>query len=470
LRWVVGLVVLGGLGLLAATAGRNYVTQFTAQTPAAVTSDPRIEKLLDSAARQYALGDLEGAKADFDKASVLAEKDPGVALGLARIEAARADRVWLKLRLLAADDTERANLSSELRSRAAKLQAALSSAKALAPHDNRTVELQIDLLRIEGKVGEARGHAGGLSSSAGSPDTAYALAALDVADTSPSWPTVLQRLETAMAGDRGVGRAHALWIYALAESGDVAGARRELGQLAGTGPAGSPHPLLDSLRAFILRKEAETGAPDATAGMGGATGAGGAPSAAGSATEVTGNSEASGFQGLLERASAARRAGENDRAERLYEEVLAVQPSNVEALSGLADIARRRGQTATAESYYERVLANNPGFLPALIGAADIKWAGGDRAGAVRLYRRVGPDTMYSERAEQRIAQFQAGGSEQGGNTETRPTPESPPPTAAEPSPAEPSPPAPTSTQPKLPGGSAYPDRAEIDTTDLPDY
>jgi tetratricopeptide (TPR) repeat protein len=398
MRWVVALVVIGVLALLAGTVGRKYLAQFTPPASTEPKSNERVDALIASAGRHLGAGDLEAAKAEYDKASVLSEKHPHVLLGITRIEAIRADRLWLQLRLLTPEPSPtREAAANEMRLRMGKLQAALAEATGANPDPVQLTRLQVDALRLAGETEQARKRADGMSSAASDPETAYALAALDISDTAPNWPTVLSRLETAMAGEHGVGRAQALLIYALTLSGDYDAAKRELERLSSSAV---PHPLTDALSAFLKARLEAVPAEAVSAG---------GPSASPVASAaVPGEGASAGeadFRTHLERASKARNSGQLVQAAELYQAALRQQPQNVEALAGLADIAKRQGQTATAQSYFEQVLSRNPGFLPALMGSADIKWGEGDKAGAVALYKRIGPNNVYSEKAEQRIAQ-----------------------------------------------------------------
>ena len=88
------------------------------------------------------------------------------------------------------------------------------------------------------------------------------------------------------------------------------------------------------------------------------------------------------FRAQLKQAYAAAEKGQLATAERLYNAVLAKQPGNTEALSGLADVAHRRNDTGKSAQLYEEVLRKNPSYLPALMASADQKWASGDHAGA----------------------------------------------------------------------------------------
>jgi tetratricopeptide (TPR) repeat protein len=78
-----------------------------------------------------------------------------------------------------------------------------------------------------------------------------------------------------------------------------------------------------------------------------------------------------------------------DRARRIYQAVLAGDPTDSEALVGLGDIARAQGDSAGAMTTYRRALAANPSYLPAWLGLADVEWATGNRGGAVRDYNGI---------------------------------------------------------------------------------
>jgi tetratricopeptide (TPR) repeat protein len=416
-----------------------------------------VKKLLEQGDDELSRGEFESAKEQFDKASALTEKHPAVLSALARLEAARADLHWLTLK--ATDPADTATAESEkaaLQRRLVRVQKAADEAATLSPNDPAVLRARIDALRLEGDVSKARSLVGMLAADASQPETAYVLAALDMAEATPAWPSVVNRLRTAASAERGPGRARAALVYALAASGDIEQAKAELTKLEG-GPSSQ---LLPALKAYIARQSAAA-APSASASASASEKAAApAPSGAvpppGPAASAGPAPRAPDFRRLLEDASAAKRSGDLGRAEALYRAAQEQHPGNIEATAGLGDVARARGDTATAVAYYETALRQSPTYLPALIASADIKWASGDKTGAVVLYKRVtnqaGPDSAYGQRAAQRIAEAQ------GGTHSTNPAPEkvelkeeeSPPPAPAPKSPAE--------TPPN------------IDTTDLPGF
>lgn len=436
LRWLVVLVLLGMLGVAGATVGRKYVAMVVRPTPAPVATEGRVESLLEEGDRALSDGDLETAKESFDKASALAEHDPRVLIDLARLDAARADADWLRVRLLPASPPDIVG--------AEKRQAEQSSQRALrlanqaveaTPDDPKVARTKIDALRIAGDLAGARMLVARVGAIGAQPETAYVLAALDLAEESPNWPAVLDRLRTAAAAESNPGRAHGALVYALGRSGDLHLAKVELEKIAA---AARPYPLIAPLKAFVARMSGITPEPDA-----------GKRETAAAAAE----SDAAGagnYKMLLQQASQAAASRNYDRAEKLYRAALAKNPGDTEALGGLGDVARARGNPSLARGYYERVLASNPHYLPALVSLADIRWDAGDRAGAAKLYREVAdatPDEALAQRAKERIARADAA-----------PAPRVPRPSVERP-PSPPVSPPPPSDEPP-----------EIDTSDLPGF
>ena len=207
-------------------------------------------------------GNLDLAKESFDKASALAEKDPHVLLSLARLAAIRADVPWLKERLLAPDAADDLKLAQNERTELANAaKKASDDALGVAGEDPASLRAKIDALRISGDQAGARALVAKINASATQPESAYVLAALDLADPDPPWSTVIDRLKTASSVETGPGRARAALVYALARSGDGAGAKAEVDRLSAMT---RPHPLLPLLRAFAEHAKAAA-KPDAGA-------------------------------------------------------------------------------------------------------------------------------------------------------------------------------------------------------------
>ncbi|HEY3667324.1 MAG TPA: tetratricopeptide repeat protein, partial [Polyangiaceae bacterium] len=359
-RWIAGVVIVGVLGLLASTVGRRYIAQLSGASEVKATSDARVAKFLSDGNRLIDEGDFEGAKEEFDKATVLAEKDPAVLTTLARLETLRADLSWLKLRLLdpSSNDLVQATYR-ELGRRVGKARSAVDRAFAISPEDPAVLRARVDALRLSGDGDKAREWLGPLSANASVPENAYVLAALDLAEPNPVWPSVIDRLRTAAAAERDPGRARAALIYALARAGRLSEAEAEFAKIDGRA---KPHPLLEELRAFL--KRAKTSAD---------TGPSAIPEPKIPTVDVlklpkldtSPAPEAPGdFRSRLAQAASALRQGDLAHAQQLYESVVEEQPGNTEALSGLGDVAKARHNPALAAPMYDRVLSANPSYLP----------------------------------------------------------------------------------------------------------
>jgi predicted Zn finger-like uncharacterized protein len=403
LRWIVGLILVGALALLAGTVGKDYLRRFVSPAGNA-EEDQRLNAMLKYGDELYRLGDLEGAKAEFDKASVLSASHPAVLVGLARLEATRADRYWLGLRLLT-DSANKADLEAKLERRLAKLEVALRPLRDSKSTDPEALSLVVDGLRLQGKLEEARRSVAELGAQSSEPRIAYVLAALDLAEDAPDWSSVGRRLRAAVAGERGLGRARSALIYALARSGDLQAASTELERLK---RSAHPNPLAKDLAAFIARTaEAANGEPTDTSTA--TTKAGARPKEpAKSRRASTADSKP-----LLVRATEARSAGNWEQAGALYQQALQENPADLAALNGLAQMARARGNTPAAESHYAAALRVNANYAPALLGLADLKWHNGAQSDAVRLYQRLLSSGGSSDTATRRIAEFEGGNTRQ---------------------------------------------------------
>ncbi|MEI9940857.1 MAG: zinc-ribbon domain-containing protein [Pseudomonadota bacterium] len=409
-RWIAGVVVVGVLGLLGATVGRRFIAQLTGLAEVKTSSDARVAKFLSEGARLADEGDFEGAKEEFDKAAALAEKDPAVLTALARLETLRADVSWLKLRIIDPSSIDLVQATyRELGRRVGKAHVAVDRAFAVSPEDPAVLRARVDALRLNGEADKAREWLAPLSANASVPENAYVLAALDLADPAPVWPSVIDRLRTAAAGEREPGRARAALIYSLARASRVSEAEAEFAKIDGRP---KPHPLLEELRAFLLRaKRSVEAAGDAPAKIA-AVDTSKLPKLDTSPAPEEARLPASDFRTRLSQASAALHQGNLSRAAQLYDSVLTDQPGNTEALSGLGDVAKARHDPALAAKLYDRVLAENPNYWPAILASADQKWDAGDKPGALALYRRLveqaGTNSEYGARAAARIAHSEA--------------------------------------------------------------
>jgi tetratricopeptide (TPR) repeat protein len=115
-----------------------------------------------------------------------------------------------------------------------------------------------------------------------------------------------------------------------------------------------------------------------------------------------------GLPTTIQAAGQAIKRGEFERAERIYQGILAMDPNDSQALTGLGDVLRLRSDPWGAIEAYQRAIKVNPSYLPAQLGLADTQWSRGDQAGAGKTYKSIVdhfPDGMYPQYVIQRAAQ-----------------------------------------------------------------
>jgi predicted Zn finger-like uncharacterized protein len=257
-RWMVGFVVLGVAVFVGVTVVRKYSSSGAA-TPAAAASDQRIQAFLSGSEKSLVEGDIETTKEQLAKASALSEKDPRVLSALARVAVVEADGLWLHVRLLSDDDPDLPLAKKRLEPATTRASSAVKAAAAASPGDAAVMRYRIDVLRMTDDRAGARALVENIKSTSSQPETQLVLATLELAEEKPDWATTIDRLRAASAGEQELGRGRALLIYALAKSGNVAGARAEHERLA---EFKRPHPLVAALRAFIGRLEKGDGGID----------------------------------------------------------------------------------------------------------------------------------------------------------------------------------------------------------------
>lgn len=424
--YIIAVIVIAGVAGIGAVWAKDHLGGLLGSRRApVVAADPRVAAFLASGEKALADGNLELAKESFDKASALAEKDARVLLDVARLAAVRADMPWLKSRLLAADAADDIRLTKDtLAELSLAARKAADDALAVAPDDPAALRAKIDALRISGDRDGARAMVGKVASSASQPETAYVLAALDLAENEPLWSSLIERLRVAASAESGPGRARAALAYALARSGDGAAAKAEVDRLASMS---RQHALLPQLRAFADRAKP---AGKVAFGPDGGTAASGADAGRhgprdrgepGAGDRGDRGKPAGDGRQLVAQGEAARMRGDNDRAQGLFAAALDRNPNDAEALNGLAAIAHSRRDLNGARASYKRVLSINPSYVPALVGLADVDWESGDRASAMKTYKEIVdrfPEGSYPARVKHRVdAASGAGGSSSSGGS-----------------------------------------------------
>lgn len=431
-RWIVAVVVVGALALIGGTVGRDYFVGFIHREPPKPALDERVPALLEHARLALARGDLETAHGDLAKASVLAEFDPSVTTAQAKLEVARAEPLWLRLRIAAVLDAaaaqkaqarrrkptdaeaaveseaaaknavEKKQLELSFQGRMQQLKTRVASANLRAPQSPDAARARVDELRLGGLLKEARSGVPALGA-ATDPENAYTLGALDLAEGEAGYPSAIDRLRTAARTEEGLGKARALLIYALAQSGDAAAASAELDKLKTLAPQ---HPALSALGSLVELAQSKVAPPPEPEVHRPPPVAKPTAAPAASGDDLAPRS----VQALLTQAGSLHREGDLAGAERVYQSVLTRSPKNISALSGLGDIARQQGSNVSAAGYYDQILRQDRNHLPTLMARADMYWAAGNHLLAVALYRRalsqVSPSDPMGQRALQRIEEF----------------------------------------------------------------
>ncbi len=381
-RWIVGFVLLGCTALAAITIGPKLMSK-PGSSPTQL--DARVATFLDQGDRAMNEGDLEGANDAFVKASALADKDPRVELRLARLSIVRGDIPWLKVRLLADSDPDLANTRRELVLAAARAHQAAERFQAIAPNEPDATRCRIDALRLQGNVAEARKLVASLLKPTGVSNDEVLFALLDLAEPSPTWATVIERLSNAARSEQNLGHARSMLIYALVQSGDVTRAKAELDQLVAMP---RPHPLIGAFRAYVAEAE---------------------KTANGGAKEEDAAAPADDTA-ALQSANEAMTNGDLEKASGLLKDLETRLPNDANVLTASGKLALKKKDRAAAAKYFDRALAIDKNQFDAMAELADIKWDSGEKQGASILYRqiieRAGAESPHLAIAKERFSAF----------------------------------------------------------------
>jgi len=366
----------------------TMVPRFVAKpAPVLVPSDARVESLIEQGDRAMNDGDLDGANDAFVKASALADKDPRVNLRLARLAIVHADVPWLEVRLLLESDPDLVNARRKLDLAAARANQATERAREISPNEPDVTRCRIEVARQLGKVAEARKLVATLPKSTGVSSDELLFALLDVAEPSPTWATVVDRLSNAARSEQNLGRARSMLIYALVRSGDITRAKAELDQLVALP---RPHPLIGAFRSFIAQAEKGSGA------------------SSGVDAKAPADDSAK-----LRAAVEATASGDIEKASSLLKDLETRLSSDANVLAALGQLALKKRDRAAAVKYFEKAIAADKNQFDAMSAFADIKWDSGDKQGASILYRqiieRAGAGHPRMAHAKQRFAAYVEG-------------------------------------------------------------
>lgn len=129
--------------------------------PGTSLHDARLDAFLTRADERLVIGDLDGAKEQYFKASGLSDKDPRVAQGLARVEIVRTELAWWKwLSLADEEDEERDAAEHGLVQAARGATEAIDHALEKAATDPASTRLQVDRLRVQAMMIYALAYSG----------------------------------------------------------------------------------------------------------------------------------------------------------------------------------------------------------------------------------------------------------------------------------------------------------------------
>ncbi len=411
-------LVLPLLAIVASIAVVYVVTMRKDVSTKPESSEPAVsaDGLLDQAEHALDEGDTKLASERVGQAEAIA-KSPRALLERARIDAAIADTSWLHARLLAAPGAPPEAVPA---ANAARTSA--DAAMTAAPSDPAAARAKLDALRIAGDLEGARALVPRLAAIGEQSETAYVSAALELAEEGPLSLGAIARLRESVASGHQATRARSALAYALARTGDFAGARHEIDALASRS---SGAPVIGELRAFVARADhgAKPAAPVVAAITSSVAVATPTPPATTVAPPVTppvtapvtstklstSAPTAPTATGPVSMAAAleAQKSGDLARASTLFQALVAKSPNDIESLTALGDIARKEGRTRDAIGFYRRALTVNTSFFPALLGLADALWDSGERAAAQQRYteitNRFSPG-MYPTYVRQRIA------------------------------------------------------------------
>ncbi len=371
-----GWLVAGVIGIAVIGAGALVARQY------AKPSEPPVEKrnvnsdILPQVEAKLRAGDVAAASS---LASDLRKQDPGdpaAALAVARVASILADESWL--------DRKARGGASEVDTKLTYANEASRDAATKNEASPPALRIRVDVLRMLGEFAAARALLSKLDAS--EVETEYTLAALDLAENGVWSTQVTDRLRRAAAAEGSLCRARGLLVYGLATHGSTHGqgdeARREFDRLMAMR---RDHAASDSLRA-LLGPAMDASVPDASF----------VDASASDGGAVLSSREAS--RALAKRDFLGARAA--------YEAMVARNPNDPDALTGLGNVKRATGDSAGAIGSYKRALAANPSYLPAMIALADTYWSSGQQGEAMHIYREIVdrfPPATYPSHVKTRV-------------------------------------------------------------------
>jgi hypothetical protein len=226
---------------------RGWVSSSNDAPQPKVTQGPvSVAAFLSAVDQATAVGDIEQALGALDRATRIAPRDPAVLLARAKLAVERADAAWLVRRASPGAPADGASYDDFVRAAGEARDAAEDAFRALPGSDDAR-RVFVNALRIFGETDRGREVASGLHDRT-SPESTYALAALDLGSTDAPPERAAARLRQNAWVDGIPGKGRAALVYALVLAGDIDGAASELEKLA---LLARSHPASAALRALV---------------------------------------------------------------------------------------------------------------------------------------------------------------------------------------------------------------------------
>lgn len=357
--------------------------------PAAVV-DSRVASFVAEGEQALVVGNLDLARDLLVKANQVSEADERARTLAVKLAAAHAEVEWLRFRI--AKEAAPGDLDGARKA----LETNAAEANRLADAAHAADKTDADLIRSKAIAlftSGDRENARRWMQRAGAPaaaENAYVLALLDMAEDTPLWAPVLDRLKQASAT---MERARAALVYAAAMSGDEKLAREQLALMERAEPR---HPIFSQVRVLTdvrapIGKSDTKKTPD------------------GGALDLTSAKMAAGrmsTRDLATQVDALKRKNEFGRAREMLLTALENNPNDIDVLTMLGQVAQAEHKVPEARGYFGHALTNNGAHLPALLALGDLEWDAGNRSQARKTYTEIVdrfPEGVYPSRVKQRL-------------------------------------------------------------------
>ena len=424
-KWIVALVVVAGLGVVAATVGRPYLVKiFPGLSPSSSSANGagRLSEAIAAGDRARTEGDYTVAREAYLRATVIDDKSLAAWDGYCTAESELSMVHWIAA-LSTGSSLERdqaqaiGGSAGKTCQRWGELSRATQEGSSKASSDLRPVRA----LAAQGNASALRLY---LPAHPNEPIVEAMVILADV--TKQDAPAINAAAKQAAAA------VAKFPLTQLESPGDVALAAYVAG-VAGQGVR--LHDALEELskrapRHMLLETLKQLGAPaGADAGAEASTTASsptsttsttstattvakndptGKPIGTGANTGSAPGISPGDYRDLDKKGHEALAQGDATRAETMFNAALQQNPGDIDALYGLGQIERSRNNHAGAMSYFKQVLDRSPGFSPARLSLADEQWATGNQGEAIsnyKIYLESTPTGSGADRARKRVGE-----------------------------------------------------------------